>query len=528
MWERPALPFVFMLFLGAPVLALNANGLRNKLVEIPKASPAAALRYAVDGLALGAQVKSGSERYQRYQCSPSDQFSGFISCNEEHTTPGKEVTRSHSILQSQDGAAYYINSYFEPAFFDPNDIQNEINRMSSEFGQQARVIQMPQREGLPNAVMAIWGAIQLEPLNPDELSKVASGGSHPGILVSFLGDVERSAKAGVPVYRLAGSAGFLWAATFDQNGRGVLRYLAIDDSKIEPSRQVVANPPAPVPAASFESGTQTTSSKGSSISPLVAQPGQQSRSQTEDTQAQLTENQSATTPGLESGNQTTASQGSVNPLVAAQPSLQQQELRPQTEDAQAQGKESEYRSDLEEQKRLAEEADRQRQEAQQPATIIEVVIAIFVLLCGVAVATFLRMKRQTALKQIKVCEEHQIASEDNRTEPIEATKPIASRDAVAPQSRQDQSAYVSAYSELQRKRLRHYRDRAKKFRASAAKTNKRTDLPALIQLAQLCDILADGIMAQLHADTPHRPQLTTHNVVATAHSRGRRLTFNVE
>jgi hypothetical protein len=60
-------------------------------------------------------------------------------------------------------------------------------------------------------------------------------------LVSFLGDLERSAKAGVPVYRLGGSAGFLWVATFDQNGKGVLRYLAIDDSKIEPSRQVAAN-----------------------------------------------------------------------------------------------------------------------------------------------------------------------------------------------------------------------------------------------------------------------------------------------
>jgi hypothetical protein len=212
--------------------------------------------------------------------------------------------------------------------------------MSSEFGQRARVIQMPQREGLPNAVMAIWGTIQLEALNPDEVSKVASGGSHPGILVSFLGDLERSAKAGVPVFRLAGSAGFLWAATFDQNGRGVLRYLAIDDSKIESSRQVAANPPAPLPAPSFESGNQTTSSQGRSISPLVTQPGQQLRSQTEDTQVQVTENQSASTPGPKSGNQTTSNQGPANPPVAAEPSLQQQELQPQTEDAQAQGKET--------------------------------------------------------------------------------------------------------------------------------------------------------------------------------------------
>jgi hypothetical protein len=241
MRTRAALPFAFVLFWGAPVLALNGNGLSNKYVEIPQPTPVATSPYVVDGLALGAQAKSGNQPYQRYQCNPSDTFPGFISCNEEHTTPGREVTRSHSILQSQDGAAYYVNSYFDPAFFEPNEVQNEINRMSSEFGEQARVIQMPPREGEPNAVMAIWGAIKLEPLKPDEISAVTSGETYPGILVSFLGDLERSAKAGVPVYRLGGGAGFLWVATFDKSGKGVLRYLAIDDSKIEPSRQVAAS-----------------------------------------------------------------------------------------------------------------------------------------------------------------------------------------------------------------------------------------------------------------------------------------------
>ena len=53
----------------------------------------------------------------RGQSSPSDEFPGFLSCNEEHTTPvgeqypDQEVTRSHSVLQSQDGAAY-VNSSF--------------------------------------------------------------------------------------------------------------------------------------------------------------------------------------------------------------------------------------------------------------------------------------------------------------------------------------------------------------------------------------------------------------------------------
>jgi hypothetical protein len=339
-----ALLWAFVLLSSTPVLALlNVNDLRNKLLEIPQTIPAAASSYVVDGLALGDQVKFGSKPYQRYQCSPSDEFPGFLSCNEEHKTPvgneypGLEVTRSHSVLQSQDGAAY-VNSYFEPAFFGPNGIQNEIDRMSSKFGRQARIIQMPQREGLPNAVIAIWGTIQLEPLRPEEISVVASGGSYPWILVSFLGDLRRSAKAGVPVYRLAGGAGFLWAATFDQNGKGVLRYLAIDASKIE-SHQVASNQPAPAPALSPESGNQTTSSQDPADPPASNQPV------------------AAPTLSLESGNQTTSSQGPANPSV------------------------------------VVEVADRKRNQVQQLATISEVAIAILVLLCGLTVATFLRMKR---------------------------------------------------------------------------------------------------------------------------------------
>jgi hypothetical protein len=338
-----ALPFVLMLFLCTPVLALNANDLRNNLVKIPRFSSVAASRYVVDGLSLGGHVESGNQASRPYQCRPSDKFSGLIWCHEEHTTPDNEVMRSHSILQSQDGTAYYVDSYFQPTFFDPNNIQSEIDRMSSEFRQQARIIRMSRREGLPSAIMAIWGAIQLEPLKPDELSVVASGGSPPGILISFLGDEERSAKAGVPVYRLAGGAGFLWVATFDQNGRGALQYLAIDDSKIEPSGQVASN----------------------------------------------------------SENQAESNSSAVNPPAVTQPGLQRQS-RSQTGHAQAQAKEDQYRQEQE--KRQVEEVDRQLKEAQQLlgaqnrrlSTITEVAITIFVLLCGVGVAVFLRVKRQIA------------------------------------------------------------------------------------------------------------------------------------
>ena len=105
---------------------------------------------------------------------------------------------------------------------------------------------MPPREGLPDSIIAVWGKLELEQLNATDVAILASGESpHKGILVSFLGDLHRSAKLGAPIYRLAGRAGYLWVATFNQDGRGVLRFLTIDASQIAPagsSAQVINLP----------------------------------------------------------------------------------------------------------------------------------------------------------------------------------------------------------------------------------------------------------------------------------------------
>jgi serine protease Do len=155
-------------------------------------------------------------------------------------------------LHSQDGTAVYVNRYVEPAFFGPNDVLSEIDRLSSKFGERGRKIVMPVREGLPRAMIAVWGKIELRQLDPAEVSSVASGGRHRGILVSFLGDLQRSAKAGVPVYELTGGAGFLWAAAFNLDGRGVLRFLTVDASKIVPP--IHSPPPAEANQESTEYG----------------------------------------------------------------------------------------------------------------------------------------------------------------------------------------------------------------------------------------------------------------------------------
>jgi hypothetical protein len=207
---------------------------RGQIALGPHSATAQPSPYIVDGLALGGQVRFESEAYKEYQCTPSEKFPGFTWCHKEKTEKTKhgEVTLANSILHNEEGIAVYVNRYVEPALFGPNDVPEEIGRLSARFGERAREIWMPAREGLPRAVIAVWGKIELSQLDAADVSTVASGGRHKGLLVSFLGDLQRSAKAGVPVYELAGGAGFLWAATFNQDGRGVLRFLTVDASQI--------------------------------------------------------------------------------------------------------------------------------------------------------------------------------------------------------------------------------------------------------------------------------------------------------
>jgi hypothetical protein len=226
----------------------------GQAVQVPQLAATQSSLYVVDGLALGGQVHFESDAYRRYRCGPSDKFPGFTWCHKEETKQDgrNQITLANSILHTPDGTAWYINRYIEPATFGPNDVRNEIDRLSAKFGRAPVEYRMPRREGLPDAIIAVWGNIKLEPLGSDEVAIVAASGSSPkGLLVSFLGDLQRSAKAGVPVYRLGGGAGFLWAATFNQDGRGVLRFLAIDASQIVPP--IVSTNPIPQPL-----GTTTT------------------------------------------------------------------------------------------------------------------------------------------------------------------------------------------------------------------------------------------------------------------------------
>jgi hypothetical protein len=211
--------------------------------------------YAVDGLALGSKVKFESAAYRDYKCSPSEQFDGFTWCQKWRRDGERRGSFevNYSLLHAKDGTVVYINRHQQPAFFDAGETDRDIQNYSRRFGDSPRITRMPRRSGTTDSVLATWGKVELEPLDDDSVRSWAEGRSpRKGLLVDFLGNFTRSAQEGLPIYRIIGGAGFVWVASFDQRGRGTLRFAAVDPSGFQsppvPDASVAQPaPPAPVP-----------------------------------------------------------------------------------------------------------------------------------------------------------------------------------------------------------------------------------------------------------------------------------------
>jgi len=201
--------------------------------------------YAVGGLTLGARVPFDGPAYREYKCGPSDQFDGFTWCQRARQDKERRgaFTANYSILHARDGRIAYLNRVQAPAFFGPDEAEQDIQRYSRQLGEQPRTITMPRRQEFSHGILAAWGKVALEPLDRESLQRLTEGRrpTTKGYLIDFIGDFARSAKEGLPIYRLSGGAGFVWVASYDQKGRGTLRFSAVDASAISPP-QAVATP----------------------------------------------------------------------------------------------------------------------------------------------------------------------------------------------------------------------------------------------------------------------------------------------
>jgi len=174
---------------------------------------AASAQYSVDGLAIGTRLNFDSASYRAYKCTPSDQFRGLTWC--QKTTSGRErrgpYSVTYSLLHSGDGKIVYVNRSQEPSYLNSNEADKDIQGYSLRFGESPHIMKMPHRSGLPDGLITIWGKITLAQLD-QETVKGLSEGKNPkkGLLIDFLGSFVRSAKEGLPIYRIENGPGFVW------------------------------------------------------------------------------------------------------------------------------------------------------------------------------------------------------------------------------------------------------------------------------------------------------------------------------
>src|SRR5262249_31367307 len=217
---------------AAAVLTATAILAHRALIDHAIAAAASPL----DGLAVATQLNFNSASYRDYKCNRSDQFEGLTWCQKTRAEKGRgSRTTTYSLLHSKDGKISYINRSQESASFNPSESELAIERYSRELGESARLLKAPHRGGVANGAIAVWGQITLEPLDQDGIKLLADGKNpRKGLLIDYLRDFTRSAKEGLPVYRIVGGPGLIWAASFDQKGRGTLRLAAVDVSGFTP------------------------------------------------------------------------------------------------------------------------------------------------------------------------------------------------------------------------------------------------------------------------------------------------------
>jgi hypothetical protein len=205
--------------------------------------------FIVDGLSLGQAIYPESSTYKGYTCRLSHDFAGYTWCEYQNNRSGKFVIYKSSVmlLHSSSNRLVFITEAIAPAYFAPGDVDREIARISKGFNQSARTMSADAKPGLPHAILAAWGDVTLTPLDQAALDALRRGDViHRGLIADFIGDARESARKGLPVFSLGGGLGFLWGASFNDDGKGTLRDSAVDASELsgaEAPTAIISTPP---------------------------------------------------------------------------------------------------------------------------------------------------------------------------------------------------------------------------------------------------------------------------------------------
>ena len=179
--------------------------------DVGSATPKAQNAFGVGNIILG--TKPVPSELREFQCKPSDQFAGFDWCQTGNLVASNNSS-SRSLLRKQDGTVVYVSQSVMPSALGLIEGQAEVSRLSARYSESARTILMPHRSGSPDAIIAYWGKVELNPLRDEAVSMLAVGNPiREGLLLDFLGDFRKSARFKLPIYRLSGGPGYVWSAS---------------------------------------------------------------------------------------------------------------------------------------------------------------------------------------------------------------------------------------------------------------------------------------------------------------------------
>ena len=311
-------------------------------------------QYKVQGLAVGDRAEIRGGRFADFRCNESKIFSGFLFCSKSQRLNG--ASRSSTMLVgASDGVASYLSMSVKPAHLDRVSVEKEIERLAELYGARPRL--MHQSSNGRNAVIAIWGEIQLSPLNQSDISLIANDVQQTrGLLVDFFGDIKDSARQGLPIFVIGGRLGYLWSGSYDNTGIGSLRFMTSDASIYAQS-----NPNSPR-ARSIEQAKQAPPAfPAPQPSPIIASPSLEGDARRAESDASIHSPSNPNSPRARSAEQATQAPPATpapqpsSPPINVSPSLEDEARRAEIEKNRATAAAAKAVEDEAVRKKLAEE-----------------------------------------------------------------------------------------------------------------------------------------------------------------------------
>lgn len=216
----------------------------------PTSMPSAiASEFKVESLVLGQSINRSSNFYRSLKCTPSSLFINSFWCSKSIPIRNRRLGRyskNYSLVHNEYGEITYINLEYRPAYFNSQDIDTALFNRERALGTPAKKLRF--NNNLPGSsneisIVHIWGDLRLAPLTSNEKFLLANKQSpKAGILFHTSSKSLRfAASNNLPVFKVQGTRGYVWQATYNSEGKGTLRFFAVNVSMMPMINNVTPN-----------------------------------------------------------------------------------------------------------------------------------------------------------------------------------------------------------------------------------------------------------------------------------------------